>query len=191
LWGNEGVIVKEPGGFRDVDSDGAGGIVINYDPSLLKRLNANGQQVWGPVFVPSGISEVLVDTIDQWIYVRNGGGKLRVNKLFLSDGGFLWDSLGVIIDTLGVQERVKGFDFIPNNGVAITWNEEISSGNWDVFVQWLRPDGNFLYDIGGIPVSIYFSSKNAWGLRASTKIDTSVIVYWGDSRGGAIRTEIE
>jgi FlgD Ig-like domain len=191
LWGNEGIVVKEPGGFTAAASDGEGGLIFTWSFSI-QRIDSQGQKMYGEngiAFATGGV-RIEVDHENGYVYAQGGnyiGGsqnRIAVQKLALSDGSLQWDSLGVTIDTLGVQERVKGFDFIPNNGVAITWNEEVSSGNWDVFVQWLTPDGNFLYDIGGIPASTFSSSKNAWGLLTSTKGDTSVIIYWGDSRGG-------
>jgi len=181
LWGNEGVIVKDPGGFRDVDSDGAGGVVIDYDPSLLKRLNSNGQELWGPVFVPSGISELLVDITDQWIYVRNGGGKLRVNKLSLLDGSFLWDTLGVIIDTINAGAGgVSDFELDKAGNVWITWLKQLPIA---YFIQKLTPSGTKQFSLPGIPPSPFPSQQT--GVKLQSSQDSSMFAIWLDDRNGS------
>ncbi len=187
LWGNDGILLKEPGGFRDFATDGSGGFLLNYgfnNASIIQRFNGDGQALWGMggVVIPSGAFKIAVDTVNQAIYTHNSGGTLRVNKLSLNDGSLLWDSLGVTIDTLNVDDRVGGFDIIPDNGIAISWNEEVIAGTWDVFVQWVRPNSQLVFDMGGIPSSIHPSSKHSSLLVSSSGDENSIICIWEDLR---------
>jgi hypothetical protein len=191
-WGNEGVIAKEPGGFTTAASDGEGGLVFTWSFSI-QRLDSQGQKMYGEngiAFTTGGV-EIKVDHENGYLYAQGGnyigGGQNRiaVQKLAFSDGSLQWDSLGVTIDTINVQDRVSGFDFIPNNGVAISWHEEVSAGIWDVFVQWLSPNGEILFNEGGISASTYPSSKHSSLFISSTRLDNSVICVWEDLRNPA------
>jgi hypothetical protein len=189
LWGNDGILLKESGGFSYMVSDGYGGAVFTYG-FYIQRLNSQGQKLYGEsgIEIPTGGLEIKVDYDNEHLYVYGGNyigssrNRLAVQKLSLSDGALLWDSLGVTIDTLSVDDRVGGFDIIPGNGIAISWHEEVMAGNWDVFVQWISPEGNLFYSPGGIPSSVYPSSKHSSLLISSSENENSIICIWEDLR---------
>ncbi len=186
LWGNEGIIVKEPGGFRDVDSDENGGMTFSYiqqDSSFIQRINSQGQKLWGDigVYIPSGASYLAVDTngscyaASKW-YIGSSRSRIAVQKLNLNDGSLQWDSLGVTIDTIDVDREINDFSLDTYGNIWIAWYR-ISGVT---FIQKLSPSGLLQFPLPGIPPSPFPSNKFVIILKPS--VDSSMIITWVDNR---------
>ncbi len=187
LWGNEGILLKEPGGFSYVVGDGYGGAVFTYG-FFIQRINYLGQKMYGEngIEIPTGGVEIKVDHENDYIYVHGGnyiGGnqnRLAVQKLALSDGSLHWDSLGVTIDTFSVNSGVYDFNIDLQGNIWIAW---YYFENGEAFIQRVSPSGNKLFSLPGIPPSLFPSQKG--GLKLQPSQNSSMIVIWSDDRNGS------
>lgn len=135
--------------FGNIYTTGTFQGTVDFDPSInVTNLTSNGDK---DIF----IQKLNAYGVFQW--VKKMGG-------LESDAGvsIATDNTGNIFTTGNFKDTV---DFNPNTGI----NNLISSGNWDVFIQKLDTNGNFLWakQFGGV--------NNDHSL--SLKLDTSGNIY--------------
>lgn len=168
--------------------DGRGGCYIRFGVGRLHRFNAEGNSYWSnPVQVPTSGGILRVDDTAN-VYLlgskvlgyRNGQLLFTINLQKIDTfSTILWDSLGVIIDTINTN-NFSGWDFSQQNSYStIAWPQNIA-GQWDLRTQIVRSDGSTVFEYGGIPVSTIVSPKSIVKVLPS---DSSTAVYvWFDQR---------
>jgi hypothetical protein len=168
LWRSEFRRRQEPRFLRpmalDVLSDGAGGIIITWlcaDDGLLRsqRIDSEGQFPWGETGVV-----VFKEPVLRYDAVVNKKGALIIvwprDETILAQkispqGKLLWPQGGVQVDTLA-----HAAPQVTNDGQAgaiITWirwhlREDHTVRGWEVLAQRIDPEGNLLWERGGVPV---------------------------------------
>jgi hypothetical protein len=148
----------------DVFSDGSGGIIITWccaEDDLLRgqRIDSEGQFLWGENrVVVSGEPVLRYDAI-----VNEKGALIIVwprDETILAQkisphGELLWPEGGVQVDTLAHTAPQVTTD--GQAGAIITWirwylREDHTIRGWEVLAQRIDPEGELLWEHGGVPV---------------------------------------
>lgn len=186
-WGDSGKYVWNSPASPPMISDRQGGCYILYGIGRLQRLRPDGSTYWPPqgVLIPTGPWIMRLDQVNIYLF---GSRYLGYNGQLLfsihlqkvdSSGSLLWDSLGVILDTLNTNLSLS-YDFSTQCGYStIAWPQN-TGGLWDLRTQIVRSDGSTVFQYGGIAVSSFTSRKNVYGVVPSDNV-TSIFI-WADNR---------
>lgn len=192
-WGDSAIRISDTtmamASVNDAQVDSAGNSYIRWG-SRLQKLNINGVKLW-PV---QGINLSIIPVEMGLIHPQNGiiyagthdsiyGNdqyRLMCQRID-SSGQKLWGYYGVtLVDSIIFNKsKVTGllFDDLGNLFISYSFAK---SGDPDVYLQKLAPDGTKLFGKEGMKISEYPSSKNGGGIILS---DDNVLCVWTDNRG--------
>jgi hypothetical protein len=186
-WGDSGKYVWNSPARPPMVADGQGGCYIIYGIGRLQHFRQDGNLYWQPqgVLIPTGARTMRMDQDNVCMlggrYIGyNGQAIFSINfQKVDSSGSLLWDSLGVILDTLNTNNNPI-YDFSTQSGYStIAWRQNLSSV-WDLCTQIVRSDGSTVFAYGGQTVSKISSDKGIVGVLSSNSL-TSIFV-WSDQR---------
>ncbi len=172
VWGDSGITVsttlQEEALLSQLSSSD---FVIEYystvDGYIMQKFNLLGQFLWGNgVSVSTGAR--IMRTGDsgktylfggQYLGYRNGKGLFTLNlQVVDSTGTHLWDSLGIVLDTLNTNSVIKTVMSVQKDVISVGWRKEYDSLN-DIHAQMVKTDGTTILPFRGIPISSIQSSK--------------------------------
>lgn len=183
-------------------SDGAGGIIVSWSDwrsgierdIYAQRLNAQGQALW----IPNGVVVVNKNNREhnQRMVMDGQGGAIVVfeqqnqstfqweiwTQRINSSGNTVWNPGGIAVtgfQSLHLNERIQSDG---QGGVYVCFQDFRNGFDYDVYVQHIGPNGNYLWGTGVL-------ACNAPGTQTNPKIDPDystggVIVSWTDMRNG-------
>lgn len=186
MWGDSGRYVWNSPARPPMVSDRNGGCVLVYGIGRLQRYGAAGNPYWPPagILIPTAAIEIALDEdlnahlLGQKVLADPSRSTLNLQKLSVA-GDLLWDSLGVVIDTIDTFTlRGVGLD-LQHRYSTTAWIDE-TGGHDELWTQVVREDGSTIFPSGGEQVSSVPSSKVLVGVLPS---DSSTVLFiWTDSR---------
>tara|TARA_S200000501_G_C20868006_1_gene762859 strand:- start:547 stop:3684 length:3138 start_codon:yes stop_codon:yes gene_type:complete len=166
-----------------------------YYLSLDSELNFQGDGMGTPLLAGaewSMVSPRLVNGHDGYTYLAYSGQKYGSSSIFLqkftSDGVPIWADNGIdISENSGILMDHVLIDLIalPNNGVAIAWQQNSFISGYSIFVKAVDSDGNIVegWDDLGVNIipnsDIIFNTKNNPQLNI---LDDKIFCSWEESR---------
>jgi hypothetical protein len=193
-WSANGTAIVTEGGdqyFPHISSDEAGGAIITWEDSrgsdsdiYAQRVNSTGSVKWG-----ANGSAICTATNTQWytqICSDGAGGAIitwsdnrsGINydiyaQWINSTGDVKWGANGTAICTADGDQLVPQIYSDGLGGAIITWEDERSGSNGDIFAQRINSTGSVKWGANGLAIS------TADGDQISPQI-------CGDGAGGAI-----
>ncbi len=159
-------------------------LLIGHTP-LAAQWVENGTPVYiegnpqlTPVIAPDGMGGAII----AWQCLRTGTNyDVYAQRLNVS-GVPMWGADGIAICTDGMhQEEIRicpdGF-----GGAVITWVDNRSSIDEDIYAQRVNANGSIMWNINGIPVCI--ATNNQDGVQIISDGTGGAIIVWHDWRNG-------
>jgi len=149
-----------------VIGDGSGGAIFVWSEaeekdggayeriSYAQRINSEGEFLWGQGGKPvSGVGCICDMVPDGYggVIIASGGKMQRIDR----EGEVMWSKEGITISTTlpsgsGSEPRVLADS---SGGAIAVWpDNRASGGRWDIYAQRISPEGEILWQEGGIPV---------------------------------------
>ncbi len=196
VWGDSGKFLWDYG-FQAPDkpplvADGRGGCYIRFGVGLLQRFNELGSAYWAtPILVPTNVRMMRVDILSnvclfggKYIGYQNGELLFTVNLQKVDTSGtLLWDSLGVVLDTINANNFPTTWELVHEDGYStVCWPQRVG-GLWDLRTQIVRFDGSTVFPFRGKAISRIPSNKGLVGAIPSDS-STSLFVWWDQRTNG-------
>lgn len=186
IWGDSGKYVWNSPARPPMVNDRNGGCFLMYGIGRLQRYGPTGNPYWPPsgILIPTAAIEMRVDDsltvclFGQRVLPDPSQSTLNLQKVSV-DGNLLWDSLGIVIDTVNTYTlRSVGLS-LGNKLSSLTWIDEIGSYD-ELWTQVVRANGSTIFPVGGQRVSRIVSTKGLVGVLPSDS--TSTLYVWLDYR---------
>lgn len=181
-------------------SDGAGGAIVTWEdersgPALndvyAQSVDASGAVRWtangvalctlmGGQNSPTLISDGMNGAIVTWFDYRGGASDIYAQRINAS-GAAQWAANGVPLCTAVGDQYYPVILPDSAGGGIITWYDNRSGSNWDIYAQRVNSSGVVRWTTDGVALSTATGSKNH-PVIASDEAD-GAIVAWYDSRG--------
>jgi hypothetical protein len=180
-------------------SDGAGGAIITwYDyrshyhsDIYAQRVDSSGAVVWpadgAPIcttsynqWYPEIASDGVGGVIITWYGYRNGTDSDIYAQRADASGGLVWPVGGVPICTTACNQQYPQIISDSAGGAIITWQDERSDSNGDIYAQRVDASGSALWAMDGVLICV------AGGEQSYPQIVTDnaggAIITWPDGR---------
>ena len=202
LWDVNGVTVSDFSANRlnpKLQKDKQGGVYVvwqelhngmDYD-IYAQRFNTQGQRLWSNIGLPVAVAlnsqinpKMDPDTLSGGVYIAWADKRNQLDydiyaQRIDSSGNFLWNSNGIAVSALnGNQSAVDIISTTQTNGVILTWRDS-RSGNNDIYVQKLSPEGNSMWDLQGKLIAT--SPYNQINPNVCSDGANGCIITWQDS----------
>lgn len=197
-WTPNGIAVCEheaPQSSPAIVSDLAGGAIIVWgdtrngtQDSYAQRINANGEELWGPdgievctdaalqndfIVIPDGNGGVVV----AWEDWRAGNQDIYVQKIS-AEGEAIWKKNGIPVysgegnqyDPVIISDAEDGF-------IVVWW--DISTPDWNIFAQRIDSEGNKVWDS---PIPVCTAQGNQGAPTIVTDGNGGAFCVWSDYR---------
>ncbi len=207
-WSSGGLAICTVSGGQfspSMASDNSGGAIIAWqdhrketdDDIYAQRVDAYGDAKWTidgiAVCTASGhqvsseiVNDDLGNVIITWEDFRNDPGNLSNRDIYAqridASGNIQWVANGVAICTALGQQWYPKIVNDDSNGAIITWGDERSGNDYDVYAQRISGSGNILWTANGLPICTASDSQ----LDPVIVSDGSgnAIIGWNDYRNG-------
>jgi hypothetical protein len=191
LWGDSGIHIS-----RNIQNpilnviDGNGGAYISWITPIsyiwkMQRVHTNGEIAWDSsgINIPIGATQLIPGHNGNAVFSGFGGTINNIQYIAQkidSSGTFCWQAPYVVLGE-STQSSFKGYPIGVNSlgNFIFAWRQKISSV-WDLRMQVVRNNGNFIFQQGGTSVSKYSSQKGIVGIVCSDP-STSLFI-WNDWR---------
>jgi hypothetical protein len=204
LWAADGVAICTAANSQyspQLISDGFGGAVItwhdyrggsNYDV-YAQRVDANGDTLWAangvPIctaanlqFIPKLVADGFGGAIITWQDYRGGSNYDVYAQRVDANGNTLWRFNGAAICTAASHQRFIQLTDDGIGGAIITWRDERSGSNYDIYAQRVDANGNTLWAADG--VIICTAADYHYDPQIISDGFGGAVITWYDNRSG-------
>ena len=210
LWAADGVAISIAAGdqrYPAIISDGSGGAIItwedkrsgNYKDIYAQRINANGVVQWtangmavcttaNDQVSPTIISDGSGGAIITWYDYRSGSNYNIYAQRINASGGILWATDGVAICTAPNDKNFFSLISDGRGGAIITWQDERSGSNSDIYAQRVNAYGGVLWTLNGVAICTSAHYQN--GPTIISDGSDGAIITWKDDRSGGSNSDI-
>jgi hypothetical protein len=214
LWTATGApLCTAPGdqGWPAMDSDGAGGAIVTWqdnrsgtpNPDIYaQRVNASGRVLWtcdglalcrnaALQAVPEIASDGSGGAIIVWMDERNSASTCQLYAQRAHPGNCdspSWPDNGSEVSTAPYGQRYPQIIADGSGGAIMTWQDNRTTADWDLYGQRMDASGCALWALGGAAISTALHDQSFQQLTADGS--GGAIVTWEDYRSGNPRAEI-
>jgi hypothetical protein len=201
-WKPGGIpICKAPGPQQEFDiiSDGKDGAIITWHdyrdsyevPNIYaQRVNAKGEMLWttdGVVVSKEAQEQVYPNlttdgangAIITWHDGRNGNPDIYAQHID-ANGRQVWKKNGVPICIAPGSQMYPAIASDGNGGAVITWMDDRSGKDWDVYVQRVNSEGEAVWQSDCIPICTMKGDQYDYSIVGDEK--GGVFITWRDQR---------
>lgn len=204
-WTADGVAVCTATNSQNnpiIISDGSGGAIITWNDGrnptgadiYAQRINATGAVQWttdgvaictaaNAQFSPTMISDQSGGAILTWNDKRSGNDYDIYAQRINATGVVQWIVNGVAICTAINDQLIPTITSDGSNGAIITWNDNRSGSNNDIYAQRVNASGAVQWTTDG--VSIRTATKSQWGPGIVSDGSGGAIITRNDNTNGS------
>ncbi len=185
---------------QKIVSDGSGGAIITWVDSrqtintdiYAQKITSAGAVQWTVDGVaisrtadfqlnPTIVSDGSGGAIITWEDDRSGMPDIYAQKI-QSSGGLYWDTNGVAISTAAGYQTQPTIVSDGSNGAIITWTDERSGTNADIYAQKINSTGFVQWTADGVAISIAPFDQSTHTIISDGS--GGAIITWQDNRSG-------
>jgi hypothetical protein len=203
LWAADGVPICTAADDQEshqLVGDGSGGAIITWQDYrggtsdiYAQRVDANGDTLWAangvPIctaanlqFIPKLVADGFGGAIITWQDYRGGSNYDVYAQRVDANGNTLWRFNGAAICTAASHQRFIQLTDDGIGGAIITWRDERSGSNYDIYAQRVDANGNTLWAADG--VIICTAADYHYDPQIISDGFGGAVITWYDNRSG-------